>query len=444
MSERVRAASAVLSEPPASEEDLRLRLEGKVEFIEVALYRYAPLVDALASRHWLRNLRATPDLLRKVRELEGLLPEVLVHLEQRGNQDGWPRGSRIPSRLRRLRKVRERVFKLLHRKVGMLLLLDEHTPQREALARLESYCLEESPVAPTPDGSFAMHVGSAPEVMRYVYPVLAFMVGSLATVGLMAHQFSMLAAMLFGLLMFFLWPVPAVLMAMWMTRTPGAAWLTPERLVWLAPRGEPSASVRLDSLGDASVQLEHARRGTLRLRGNRGVRLPRLGREKAARLRVWLELFRAPQVRANAARAERPVELVTWPARLRRHGAWTSGQLLMSPRGVSFLPAPEPGAALMKAATGRTLDGRVELAWVLEGLRWQPESELEALLARAVEASGGAAWPSEEVRVAPGVEGAREVHLVRGEEALVGMPGKEERNTVLERLHAWASRVTTR
>ncbi|AKF87050.1 hypothetical protein MFUL124B02_36820 [Myxococcus fulvus 124B02] len=100
--------------------------------------------------------------------------------------------------------------------------------------------------------------------------------------------------------------------------------------------------------------------------------------------------------------------------------------------------------ALLRAATGRTLDGCVELAWVLEGLRWRPESELEAMLARAVEASGGTAWPSEDVWVAPGDEGARELHLMRGEDALVGTPGAKERSTVLARLHAWASRVPTR
>ncbi|MBZ4395988.1 hypothetical protein [Myxococcus sp. AS-1-15] len=170
-----------------------------MEFIEEALYRYTPLVDALASRHWLRHLREKPDLLRKVRELEGLLPEVMEHLERRGKAEGWPRGSRIPRRLRRLRVVRE-----------------------------------------------------------------------------------------------------------------------------------------------------------------------------------------------------------------------------------------------------RALDGRVELAWVLEGLRWQPESELEAVLSRAVAATGGTAWSSEDVRVAPGLEGAREVHLVRGEEALVGTPGAKERSAVLARLHAWASRAPTR
>ncbi|MFY1825178.1 hypothetical protein ACN47A_04640 [Myxococcus fulvus] len=46
MSERIRAASAVLSAPPASEGDLRLRREGRVEFLEVARYRDAPLVGA--------------------------------------------------------------------------------------------------------------------------------------------------------------------------------------------------------------------------------------------------------------------------------------------------------------------------------------------------------------------------------------------------------------
>ncbi|MBZ4408903.1 hypothetical protein K8640_11810 [Myxococcus sp. XM-1-1-1] len=441
MSERVRAASAVLSEPPASEEDLRLRLEGRVEFIEVALYRYTPLVDALASRHWLRHLREKPDLLRKVRELEGLLPEVMEHLERRGKAEGWPRGSRIPRRLRRLRVVRERVFKLLHRKVGLLLLLTEDTPPREALTRLEDYCLEDAPVAPTPDTAFAMHVGTTSQVMRYLRPLLILAGGLLGAVMLLGLALSFDAFLVFGFVLSCLWPIAAIAMALLTLWTPGSAWLTPERLVWLAPSGEPSVSVRLNSLGDGGVQLEHARRGTLRLRGNRGVRLPRLGREKAARLRVLLELFRAPQVRANA---ERPVELVTWPARLRRGGVWTSGQLVMSPGGVSLLPDPEVGAALLKAATGRTLDGRVELAWVLEGLRWQPESELEAVLSRAVAATGGTAWSSEDVRVAPGLEGAREVHLVRGEEALVGTPGAKERSAVLARLHAWASRGPTR
>ncbi|GEN07308.1 hypothetical protein SAMN05443572_10470 [Myxococcus fulvus] len=437
MSERTQTAAA-LSESRASEGDLRRRLEGRVELIESALRCYRLLAEQLESRRWRRKVCAAPSLLREVRELEGSLTEALERTERRCELEGWPADARIPTSARRVRDLRARVSTLVDQRLDELLRRPESLPLRDALVKLEEVCLQDVSLARTPGEPFSLRIGSAGGGMQYVLAA-QFVLGLFLGMGLfegLGNSFNWGMALVVTAVA--LWLLLLLTASLLRRRTPGVLWLTPERLVWLAPGGEPPVVVRLDSLGDGAVEPEGLR-GTLTVRGDRYLHLPRFGREKVQRLRVLLELFRVPQVRANASRAERPVVLVTYPAQLRRNNSWTPGQLVLSHRGAYFLPGSgsDVGAVLLKVATGRRLDSRVELTWVLDALRWQPESELDAWLARAIAQSNGAIWASVDVRVSPDVEEEQDVHLSRGKEVLVGKPDSDDRGTVLQLLHGW-------
>ncbi|MCP3059718.1 hypothetical protein LXT21_13105 [Myxococcus sp. K38C18041901] len=427
-----------MTESRASEGDLRRRLEGRVELIESALRRYRLLAEQLESRRWRRKVRAAPSLLREVGELEGALTEALAQTERRCDLEGATHDAPIRKTVRRVRKLRAQVATLVDKRMYELLLLSESLPLETALAKLEAACLQEVSLERTPGEPFSLRIGFVGGVVQYLLSMLLVLGGFLgwvlffaldAWLGLGAALAITVSSM--GLLMF----LTATLLG---REAPDVAWLTPERLVWMASGGAPPVAVRLDSLGEDAIRME-AELDTVTVRGDKYLRLSRLGRGEAARLRVLLELFRAPQVRANASRAERPVTLVTYPAQLRRNKAWTPGQLVLSHRGAYFIPGSgaDAGATLLRTATGRRLDSRVEMPWVLEALRWHPESELDALLARAIAQSGGVAWASVDVRVSPDVEEEQDVHLSRGTEVLVGKPASEDRGTVLQLLHGW-------
>ncbi|WP_338863682.1 hypothetical protein [Myxococcus stipitatus] len=165
--------------------------------------------------------------------------------------------------------------------------------------------------------------------------------------------------------------------------------------------------------------------------------MPGLSQKESERVRTLLELFCHERVRTQAKQVDRPVALVRYPALLRRADAWTEGQAVVTGRGAYFLPDPTPGAALLRAATGRTLESQVELEWVLEGLRWQPESELDTYLVRAVAETGGAAWAASDAQVAWDIPLEQEVHLSRGPEVLVGKVGLDDQSLAHKLLFSW-------
>ncbi|WP_163990322.1 hypothetical protein [Pyxidicoccus caerfyrddinensis] len=197
----------------------------------------------------------------------------------------------------------------------------------------------------------------------------------------------------------------------------GTVWLTPERLVWL-PRSGEGTTVRMDSIAEAGIRLNGGK-GPLVVVGNRHLELP-LNRPDAERLRLWLELFRHAELRARTAKVQRPVERVVFPAVLQKGMLERKGHAVLLRRKLYFLPDAQAGLALLKAATGRTLDSRVELSWLLDMLRWQPEADLEALLDRAVEATRGVTWPTGEGGLATDISWSHQVQIRRDAEVITG------------------------
>ncbi|AGC48255.1 hypothetical protein MYSTI_06983 [Myxococcus stipitatus DSM 14675] len=432
-------AGAVPSETRQTEEVLRLRLEGRVELLESALRRYRLLSEALSARGWRRRLRDDPALLREVLELEPALPEALERTERRGAQEGWPEGSSIPRTARRVRELREELSARARKRLATLLFPSEGLSLEGCLRRLEALQGESLDLERTAGEPFALHLGSVSGKRKYVVSVL-YVLGSLGLWGLMwllLGSGNWGLALGVGLPAMALWLAGAVaLLRRWV---PGAVWLTPERLLWMAPGDEPPVSVRWDALSADAIQ-QDGREGLI-VRGGQVLQVSGLGRQESARLRTLLEVFRDERVRAQAKQVDRPVELLRYPALLRRGAAWTEGQAVMTGRGVYFLPDPTSGVALLRAATGRSLDSQVELDWVLEGLRWQPASELDTYLVRAVAEVGGAAWSSSDARVAWDIPLEQEVHLSRGPEVLVGKVGFDERDLAHKLLSSWGGTV---
>ncbi|QSQ13008.1 hypothetical protein [Myxococcus landrumensis] len=410
-----------------------------MELLESALRRYRLLAETLASRGWRRRLREDSALLREVLALERSVPEALERTERRGEQEGWPPGSSIPRTARRVRELREELSACARTRLETVLFPSEGLSLEGCLLKLESLSGKELSLERSPGEPFALHLGSVSGKRKHVVSAL-YVLGCLGLWGLMwlllgTGNWEM--ALGGGLPAMALWLAGAVaLLRRWV---PGAVWLTPERLLWMAPGDEPPVSVRWDALSADAIQRD-AREGLI-VRGEQVLRVSGLGRKEAERLRALLELFRDERVRTQAKQVDRPVELLRYPALLRRGEAWTEGQAVMTGKGVYFLPDPTPGVALLRAVTGRTLDSQVELDWVLEGLRWQPASELDTYLVRAVAEAGGAAWSSSDAQVAWDIPLEQEVHLSRGPEVLVGKVGFDERDLAYKLLSSWGGTV---
>lgn len=415
---------------------MRRRLEGRVELIESALRRYRRLDETLDSRGWRRTLREEPSLIQDVLEVEPRLLEALERTERRGEQEGWPEGSTIPKTVGRVREVREQ----LEMRVRDVLLLrgqvTESLSLEEKLRELREVCAHEVSLQRMPGESFALHMGSVARTPQYLVSfgfVLAALVLGVGILWLLAMRELGLALIGGGLAMAGLLMVTVTMLR---RQAPGAIWLTPKRLVWLAPGDEPPVEVRLDALGEDGPRWEQTE-GMLSLRADQVIRLPRFDGERAERLRAMADLFRDSRFRAQAALVDRPVELVTYPALLRREKTWSPGTAVLLRRGVFFFPDPDAGPALLHAATGREVSSQVKLEWVLEGLRWQPESELDAYLLRSTVATGGAAWSSRDAQVAQDIPLEQELHIRRGEEVLVGRVEQSQRESAHRLAEVW-------
>ena len=74
---------------------------------------------------------------------------------------------------------------------------------------------------------------------------------------------------------------------------------------------------------------------------------------------------------------------------------------------------------------------------MLDGLRWQPESDLDAYLLRAVRASRGAAWPAGFARHSREAPLEVEAHFTYQGEVIAGKLARGDVDTVERILAAW-------
>ncbi|MFP2906466.1 hypothetical protein ACLESD_15660 [Pyxidicoccus sp. 3LFB2] len=410
---RVRSAS-----PPASlltPEDLRRKLEGRLELIETMLERYQWLEEALEDREWQARLRARRADVAEVLEHDAACVEALERATRRAELEDWPEDSSVLVSVREARVRRSRVEARVREVLSSLAPVDAAPSLSADLRRLDALVRDPVSFVRQPGESFSRRMGQTGTLTRYA-------LGFLYPLGLLALLWTGVTALVTERPLLTLAAGLTVVgllgmvgkFSQWMR--PGAVWLTPERLVWVPSTGEPLA-VSLGSIPEGGVRLVGS---GLRVEGDRLVRLTRLGRTRARRLRLWLELYRHAELRTRTALVAHATEAACFQAMLRRDKQWQQGHAVLMRRMLFFLPGPDAGRALMRAATGRVLDSPVDPSWVMEALRWQPESDLDAYLLRAVKATRGAAWPADRARIARDMADAHDIHISYQGEVVVG------------------------
>ncbi|MCP3141698.1 hypothetical protein [Pyxidicoccus xibeiensis] len=423
MSERTRPRGGGPVEGQSTLEDLRRQLEGRLELLEAMLPRYRSLSDALKGRRWQRRLRERASFVEEVLARDAACLEAMERATRRAELESWPKDSPVLKTVQQVRKCREVLEARVHERLASLTVVSGAASLELELRQLEALVRTPVSFALEPGESFSQLVGYSGRTLQTLLGIAVPLVAVGLPIALLVSTLTLgltlgLAGPLFLGLMLAVVGLVAALVGL----RPGALWLTPARLVWLPSSGEPVA-VRLDALPEGGVRFVRGRRG-LRVEGDRSVHLPWLGWKRAARLRVWLEMLRHPKLRERSALVAEPVEWVCFPALHRREdGTWFEGQAVLSRRMLYFLPGPEAGAALLRSATGKELDSRVSLPWVLDMLRWQPESDVDVYLLRAVKASRGAAWPAGLARLSQETFLAHELHISYGREVLTGRVG---------------------
>ncbi|MFP2904219.1 hypothetical protein ACLESD_03910 [Pyxidicoccus sp. 3LFB2] len=443
--------------PASNLDELRRQLEGGLESIESASPCYERLRDALRGSKWREQLWERPGLVAEVLARDASCAEALERGLRRAAQEGWHEDAPAVRTLREARARREQLVDRV-RQLAQQLMPGIGAPTLEAgLRRLDAHAREFPTWKKRPEEAFVTLGGqvhwlglpSAAEPYARLL-LIVLLLGSLFILGVTAFFLFLITVSEGGIpaledsLLVDVLSLPVMLLggealledgAMWWGSfgvalvltglssvglrrlRRGAVWLTPERLVWL-PRSGEGATVRMDSIAEGGIRL-HGGKGPLVVVGNRRVELP-LGRWEAERLRLWLELFRHAELRARTARVQLPVEVVSFPAVLQKGMLERKGHAVLTGRNVYFLPEARAGHALLKAATGRTLDSRVELSWLLDMLRWQPEADFEALLGRAVEATQGVTWPASVGGAVANISWSQQVQLRRDNEVITG------------------------
>ncbi len=432
MSVSSRVPSASPSASLLTPEDLRRQLEGRLELIEEALERYGWLEDALKDRDWQRLLRSQLALVARAVEGEAACAEALERATRRAEVEGWPKDSPVLALVREARALRTRLEARVRERLASVASVSGAPALEADLRRLAALVKDPVSLELAPGEPFSQRMASTGTVVQYA-------VGFLYPLGMLALLYLVLAAVLLGHALLGIAAGVLVLLGLanmgtvsqWMR--PGTVWFTPQRLVWVPSLGEPGA-VRLDSIADGGIRLE---KGTVTVEGDRRLRISGLPHLLAERLCLWLETYRHPELRTRTTLVAHATEAMCFPAMLRRDKQWEQGHAVLMRRMLFFLPGADAGPALLRAASGRVLATRVELAWVLEALRWQPESDLDAYLLRAAKATRGAAWPADLARHSRDVPLEHQVHITYQDQVVVGQVHGQERDDAARILASW-------
>ncbi|RKH50990.1 hypothetical protein [Corallococcus llansteffanensis] len=395
MAERTRPST---SSPGLTGADVERQLEGRAELIAVARRRYAELEALLSGRRWRRGLLRRPELVPALVAHAEALREALERVQRRAAVEAWSEDTSVLREARELSVRRERLIGLAQRRLEALAVAPAHLSLEETLTRLEA--LVRQPMA------WELNPG---EVLVFETDARWHPRGRQGRALLPGDGLS-LRQRAAPLARSVLWPL--VRPVVWPFLGSGRLRITSERVLWLPVFGELQ-EVRLGTIAEEGIRLEPGSLG-LRVVGNRLLRAR--GMTDAEEVAALLELHRQAPLRGAARSGVRLESVAIFPAKLGR----LPGQAVLRPRGVSFIPAGQgPGA--LSAVTGKATSLRgFDAAPVLEALRWLPEAEFDACLARVVDATGGQSWAAGDTRYVAGPPVWRELRIEHGGDALVG------------------------
>ncbi|WP_164012895.1 hypothetical protein [Pyxidicoccus trucidator] len=434
MTERSRTRIAAREGP--SPEDVRRRLEGGAEVLDAARARHAALEVVLRSRRWMRRLRASPELVPEWRKHEPVVAEALERAKRRALAEDWPEDTPVRRTLRELEECRTRLEALVRRRLKALAPVPEAPSLEAGLARLDALARRKVSRTLAPGEvvvlkgwqngrAFSRDSDSRP------WMLLLFLLAYLLYLFLMFQLSHVLGKWaLLGIPAFVF--LPMLWGALRSLSRLGRFWLTRERLLWKPVLGA-AESVPLSSIPPGGVHLELAT-DSVRVDGEVRVHMPELS--NATHLAVLLELHRQLPL-PGAARAARPGPPLILPGSLQGTGqSWGSGQAILRPEGIAFIPGSS-GAAALQALTGQRVDLPVKLEQVLEHLRALPEAEFDARVARLVGALDGVHWPATEASPRDVRWDWEKLHVTRDGRSLVVSVDLSLQTTVERVLRAW-------
>ena len=121
-----------MSDHLLSPEDVRRRLEGRLETVEAARAHYLALQGRLEERQWRRQVGQDPGLLDEVASREPDFEAALAAIQQRAQREDWPRAHPVLATVREVLRRRDRLDALLDKRLG-----PRPSPETSVLSRVE-------------------------------------------------------------------------------------------------------------------------------------------------------------------------------------------------------------------------------------------------------------------------------------------------------------------
>lgn len=358
-----------------STQEVRIRLEGQLELLELALPRYS-LLERLLKGAWRRHAIEQRALIEEVRREEEPLDAALETIRKLAEREGLPTDA-VPLRLAsELETVRKRLSARLVGRLGPL--TSAPVSWREGLDRLLE--LATAVRLPGPDELVVLE-GTAARSLPLWLLALVPSLAALAAYGGLAATGVLVSMICLGL---------AVLPL-------GKYTLLADRLVWVPYRGEP---LEIPHRG-VHVELHQHNTGLVIQWWNIST-APRGGVEGAHRLALPVVTSPIRLAALLMLYRDGPLKAVSHPPSgtalvLSASVNSLEGVALLHSRGVCFLPrgtAPE----LLKRIAHTTLEVSLSEQFLLEQLTRLPDEALAAALAVANEVKGGFYRTAEQVQ----------------------------------------------
>lgn len=359
-------------------EDVRRRLEGRLETVEAARVHYRALQGRLEERQWRRRLGQQPGLLDEVAARETDVEAALAAIQQLAQREDWPRAHPVLATVREVLRRRDRLDALLDQRLESRPSPETPAPSRgERLSRLRALCVR-NPVPDLVPGEILLTQDPAPP---FRVPFSAQLVG-LGLFVLSSLSLGIFAGLVVGVVM--------CLLPAFRYRQPRSTryWLTPERLVWESAPGERT-QVLLRDIPPHGVSAPFP--DTLLVSGPHETFVLGLGRDTQRSVLTALELHRRAPLFGHATPQPLP-DVVCFPATFQA-GRLRAGCAILRPGFLAFLPEDRLGD-VFQAVTGAPRTGLpLDLRHVVEALRHLPTGAgFDACLERAVAQADGVLW----------------------------------------------------